>query len=94
MLNGPCHMHYTYVDGKRVSRHTMKDCMPFIKLQEAVGYKQSESRRQGYDRNKNNTPPANQQTANGAAQGQIQPNQGNENDGGYIPSKVHISVMI
>jgi hypothetical protein len=35
MLNGPCHMHYTYVDGKRVSRHAMKDCRTFIKLQEA-----------------------------------------------------------
>jgi hypothetical protein len=26
MLNGPCHMHYAYFDGKRVSRHAMKDC--------------------------------------------------------------------
>jgi hypothetical protein len=25
MLNGPCHMHYEYIDGKRVSRHAMKD---------------------------------------------------------------------
>jgi hypothetical protein len=30
-------MHYTYVDGKRVSNHRMKDCRTFIKLQEAVG---------------------------------------------------------
>jgi hypothetical protein len=33
-------MHYTYVDGKRVSNHLMKDCHTFIKLQEAVGSKQ------------------------------------------------------
>jgi hypothetical protein len=39
-------------------------------------------------------PPANQQTTNGAAKGQGQPSQGNENDGGYIPSKGHIAVMI
>jgi hypothetical protein len=34
----------------------MKDCRTFIKLQEAVGYKQAEARRQGYDRNMNNAP--------------------------------------
>jgi hypothetical protein len=39
MLNGPCHMHYAYVDAKRVSRHAMKDCRTFLKLQEAVGHK-------------------------------------------------------
>jgi hypothetical protein len=32
--------------------------------------------------------------ANGTAQGQSQPNQGNDNDGGNIPSKGHISTMI
>jgi hypothetical protein len=26
MLNGPCHIHSVFVDGKRVSRHAMKDC--------------------------------------------------------------------
>jgi hypothetical protein len=72
----------------------MKDCRTFIKLQEAVGYQQAQARRKGYDENTNNTPPANIQAANGATQGQSQPNQGNENDGGYIPSKGHISVMI
>jgi hypothetical protein len=25
MLNGPCHIHSAFVDGKRVSRHAMKD---------------------------------------------------------------------
>jgi hypothetical protein len=94
MLNEPCHMHYAYIDGKRVSRHVMKDCRTFLKLQEAVGHKQAEARRQGYDGNTSSAPPANQQATNGAAQGQNQPSQGNENDGGYIPSKGHISAMI
>jgi hypothetical protein len=73
MLNGPCHMHYAYIDGKRVSRHAMKDCRTFLKLQEAVRYKQAEVRRQEYDGNTSNVPPANQQVTNGAAQGQNQP---------------------
>jgi hypothetical protein len=94
MLNGTCHMHYAYVDGKRVSRHTMKDCRTFLKLQEAVGHKQAEARRQGYDGNTSSAPQANQQAVNGAAQGQGQPSQGNENDRGYFPSKGHITAMI
>jgi hypothetical protein len=32
MLNGPCHIHFAFVDGKRVSRHTMKDYKMFLKL--------------------------------------------------------------
>jgi hypothetical protein len=31
MLNGPCHIHSTFIDGKRVSRHAMKDCTTFLK---------------------------------------------------------------
>jgi hypothetical protein len=31
ILNGPCHMHYVYVDGKRVSNHLMRDCRTFLK---------------------------------------------------------------
>jgi hypothetical protein len=72
----------------------MKDCLTFLKLQEAVGHKQAEPIRQGYDRNTSNAPQANQQATIGATQGQNQPSQGNENDGGYIPSKGHISTMI
>jgi hypothetical protein len=49
---------------------------------------------QGYDGNINSAPPTNQQTTNGAAHGQSQPNQGNNNDGRYIPSKGHITAMI
>jgi hypothetical protein len=44
MLNGPCHIHSAYIDGKRVSRHAMKDCTTFLKLQEAALNKQAEAR--------------------------------------------------
>jgi hypothetical protein len=59
MLNGPCHMHYTYVDRKRVSRHAMKDCRTFLKLQEAVGFKQAKEKSQGYGGATSNMPSAN-----------------------------------
>jgi hypothetical protein len=94
MLNGPCHMHYTYVNRKRVSRHAMKDCRTFLKLQEAVGLKQAKAKNQGYKGNQNNTPSTNQQQIGGSSQGQGQPNKSNENNGGYIPSKGHITTMI
>jgi hypothetical protein len=42
MLNRPCHIHSMFVDGKRVSRHAMKDCTMFLKLQEATLNKQAE----------------------------------------------------
>jgi hypothetical protein len=72
----------------------MKDCKMFLKLQEAAGNKQAEARRQGYEGNTNNTPSSSQQANNRATQGQTQPNQGNDNEGGYIPSKGHIATMI
>jgi hypothetical protein len=72
----------------------MKDCKTFLKLQEVAGNKQAEARRQGYDGNTNNALLANQQATKRAVQGQSQPNQGNDNDGGYIPSKGHITAMI
>jgi hypothetical protein len=34
-------MHYTYVDGKRVSNHLMRDCRTLLRLQEAIGLKQA-----------------------------------------------------
>jgi hypothetical protein len=71
----------------------MKDCRTFLKLQKVAGSKQAKARRQGYDGNTNNAPPANQQATNRAAQGQSQPNQGNDNDRGYIPCKGHITAM-
>jgi hypothetical protein len=91
-LNGPCHIHSAFVDGKRVSRHAMKDCTTFLKLQEAALNKQSEVKRQGYEGN--NKPPTSQQGNNGATQGQDQPSQGRDDDGGYVPSKGHITAMI
>jgi hypothetical protein len=86
MLNGPCHIHSAFVDGKRVSRHAMKDCTTFLKLQEAALNKQVEAKRQGYEGNTSNTP-TNQQGNNGVPQGQDQPNQGCNADEGYVPSK-------
>jgi hypothetical protein len=94
MLNGPCHIHYAFIDKKRVSRHAMKDCKTFLKLQEVAGNKQVEARRQGYKGNTNNTPLTNQQPNNRTTQGQNQSNQGNDNDEGYIPSKGNITAMI
>jgi hypothetical protein len=93
MLNGPCHIHSAFVDGKRVSRHAMKDCMTFLKLQEAALNKQAKAKRQGYEGN-TSSAPANQQGNNGAPQNQDQLNRGRDNDGGYVPSKGHITAMI
>jgi hypothetical protein len=36
MLHGPCRIHYTYLDGKRVSNHLMRDCRTFLRLQDAM----------------------------------------------------------
>jgi hypothetical protein len=36
MLYGPCRIHCTYLDGKRVSNHQMKDCRTFLRLQSAM----------------------------------------------------------
>jgi hypothetical protein len=71
----------------------MKDCTTFLKLQEVALNKQAEAKRQGYEGNTNNAP-ASQQGNNGVPQGQDQPNQGHDNDRGYVPSKGHITAMI
>jgi hypothetical protein len=72
----------------------MKDCKTFLKLQEAAVNKQAKAKKQGYEGNTNNAPTMTQQPNNGASQGQNQPSQGHDNDGGYIPSKGHITTMI
>jgi hypothetical protein len=36
MLHGPYRIHYTYLDGKRVSNHQMEDCRTFLRLQDAL----------------------------------------------------------
>jgi hypothetical protein len=56
MLNGPCHIHSAFVDGKRVSRHAMKDCKTFLTLQEAAVNKHAKAKRQAYEGNTNNAP--------------------------------------
>jgi hypothetical protein len=67
MLNRPCHIHFVFIDGKRLSRHAMKDYKMFLKHQEAAGNKQTKARRQGYEANTNNTPSSSQQANNRAA---------------------------
>jgi hypothetical protein len=71
----------------------MKDCTTFLKLQEAALNKQAEAKRQGYKENTSNAP-ATQQGNSGAPKGQDQPNQGRDDDEGYVPSKGHITAMI
>jgi hypothetical protein len=71
----------------------MKDCTTFLKLQEAALSKQAEAKWQGYEGNINNAP-ASQQGNNRVPQGQDQPNQGRNNDRGYVPSKGHIIAII
>jgi hypothetical protein len=44
MLHGPCRIHYTYLDGKRVSNHQMKDCITFLRLQDALELNQGAHR--------------------------------------------------
>jgi hypothetical protein len=70
----------------------MKDCTTFLKLQETALNKQTEARWQGYEGS--NKTPTNQQGNSGDTQGQDQPNQGHDNDEGYVPSKGHITAMI
>jgi hypothetical protein len=72
----------------------MKDYSTFLKLQKAAIRKQVEARKQGYEGNINSAPVTTQQANNGNLQGKNQPNQGHENNDGYIPSKGHISGMI
>jgi hypothetical protein len=45
MLQGPCRIHYAYLDRKRVSNHQMKDCRTFLRLQNAID--QNKGTRQG-----------------------------------------------
>jgi hypothetical protein len=39
MLQGPCRIHYAYLDGKRVSIHQMKDCKNIPKVTRCSGVK-------------------------------------------------------
>jgi hypothetical protein len=64
-----------------------------LKLQEAALNKQAKAKWQGYEGNTSNAP-TNQQGNNRVPQSQHQPNQGCDDDGGYVPSKGHIIAMI
>jgi hypothetical protein len=66
--------------------------MTFLKLQEATLNKQAEAKWQGYEGN-TSSAPINQQGNNGVPQNEDQPNQGRNDDGGYVPSKGHITAM-
>jgi hypothetical protein len=65
----------------------------FLKLQEAALNKQAEAKRQGYN-GKTSNAPTTQQGNSGAPKTQDQPNQGCDDDEGYVPSKGHITAMI
>jgi hypothetical protein len=93
MLNRLYHIHSAFIDGKRVSRHAMKDYTTFLKLQEVALNKQAEAKRQGYEGHTSNAP-ATQQGNSGAPKSQDQPNQGHNDGEGYVPSKGHITAMI
>jgi hypothetical protein len=71
----------------------MKDYTTILKLQEAALNKQAKAKRQGYEGNTSNAR-ATQQGNSGALKGQDQPNQGRDNNEGYVPSKGHIIAMI
>jgi hypothetical protein len=84
ILNGPCHIHYTYLDGKRVSNHLIRDCRTFEKLQEATELGQAAKPR--YTTDSALPPPYNKEAVN-----QGYPIQNGQS---YPQSKVYISAMI
>jgi hypothetical protein len=80
-------MHYAYVNGKRVSNHLMRDCRTFLKLQEAVKFKQAGTQGSiAYG-----APPPPLLPSHGDAATQGQPNTSSQSNGGYIQSKGHIA---
>jgi hypothetical protein len=90
ILNEPCHMHYAYVDGKRVFNHLMRNCRTFLKLQEAIGSKQAGTP----GSIEYGAPPPPPLLSHGDVATQGQPNLGSQGNGGYIQSKGHIVMMI
>jgi hypothetical protein len=85
ILNGPCRINYTYLDGKRVSIHLTRDWRTFVKLQEAMELSQAAklgSTAYGVPP----PPPYDKRTIN-----QGYPIQSGQ---GYPQSKVYISAMI
>jgi hypothetical protein len=62
IFNGPCRIHYTYHDGKKVSNHLMRDCRTFVKLQEAMEL--SRAAKPGYTAYGVLPPPYNKRAVN------------------------------
>jgi hypothetical protein len=85
ILNGPCHIHYTYLDGKGVSNHLMRNCRTLMKLQEAIEFSQAKK----WGSTPHGAPPPPPYNKGAANQGY--PRQSNQ---GYPHSKVDITVMI
>jgi hypothetical protein len=83
-------MHYAYVDGKRVSKHLMRNCRTFVKLHKAIGLKQADVQRPiAYG-----APPPPPLPNHGEAATQGQFNMGSQSNGGYTQSKGRIAAMI
>jgi hypothetical protein len=81
-------MHYSYVGGKRVSNHLMRDFRTFLRLQEAIGLKQVDAQGSiAYD-----APPPLPNHGETATQGKF--NTGSQSNWGYTQSKNHIVAMI
>jgi hypothetical protein len=89
ILNGPCHVHYAYLDGKRLSNHLMRDCKTFMKLQEAIGFRHAE--KPGSIAYGTPPPPP---SYNGDAANQGHPSSYRKSNKGYLQSEVHIAAMI
>jgi hypothetical protein len=85
ILNGPCHIHYTYLNGKRVSNHLMRDCRTFKKLQEAMEFSQAE-KLGSIAYGAPPPPPYNKRIVNQGC-----PRQSKQ---GYPQSRIHITAMI
>jgi hypothetical protein len=83
-------MHYVYVDGKRFSNHLMRNYKMFLKLQEAMGFKQAGA--QGSIAYGMPPPPPLPNHGDTTTQGQV--NTGSRSNGEYVQSKGHIAAMI
>jgi hypothetical protein len=83
-------MHYSYLDGKKISYHLMQDCRTFFRLQEAVGLKQADT--QGSIAYGAPPPPLLPNHGDATTQGQFATC--SQNNGGYTQSRGHMAAMI
>jgi hypothetical protein len=84
-------MHYAYFDGKRVSRHAIKDCRASLKCKKRYDINKPKQGGKGTIE----TQAAHLQQIN-KQQMELHEDKVNQvkNDRGYIPSKGHITAMI